>query len=165
MKDDENNGAMGILETLCDSIQKTNNRLDHLESKIDKIWELLANFPIKKEAIPAQSIQTREQPSLFEDDANPPVSETEEIPPHEEPSDENVEVAEILDEETDTSDIPDWEDKEAFRQYTGNLIAEFRNSGMTLKEVAEELNKMGLKTRSGKETWSLGMVNNILNQK
>ena len=60
--------------------------------------------------------------------------------------------------------IIDWQDKEAYREYTSDLIFKLKNAGMTLKEMAEELNDMGLKTRSGKDCWSFGMVNSVLQQ-
>ena len=135
----------GIIETMLESIEENNRRLDTLESKIDRIWELVSKLAspaeVKPEAISPPEIE-------FDDEM------IEEAPkPEAEP------------EETITApSTPDWQDKEAFKKYTADLIFEMKNKGMTLKAIAEELNGMGLKTRSGKDSWSFGMVNSILQQ-
>lgn len=57
--------------------------------------------------------------------------------------------------------MPDWRDKEAYKEYTFNLLSELK-SNMSLKEVAEKLDLMGVKTRTGKDKWSTGTIGNIL---
>lgn len=61
-----------------------------------------------------------------------------------------------------TAETPDWQDKEAYREYTLNLLTELKDGGMTLKKIVDKLYDMGIKTRSGKDKWSIGTVGNIL---
>ncbi|MBF0234420.1 MAG: recombinase family protein [Desulfamplus sp.] len=133
----------GIIETMLESIEENNHRLDTLESKIDRIWELVTKLAspaeVKPEAISPPEIAFDDE--VVEDAQEPELEETKTAP-----------------------SIPDWQDKEAFKKYTADLIFEMKNKGMTLKAIAEELNGMGLKTRSGKDKWSFGMVNSVLQQ-
>ncbi|MBF0234026.1 MAG: recombinase family protein [Desulfamplus sp.] len=169
----------GIIETMLKSIEENNHRLDTLESKIDRIWELVSKMASPAEVKPEPICN--KQPPLFDDDDSTTVekdelefqpiedtrAEAEELSTPEIPFDDEVieEAPEPEPEETKTApSIPDWQEKEAFKKYTSDLIFEMKNKGMTLKGIAEELNGMGLKTRSGKDKWSFGMVNSILQQ-
>lgn len=167
----------GIIETMLESIEENNRRLNTLESKIDRIWEIVAKLASDFARIAKPSIR---QLTLFEDAAATVEKDEQEFqlepeiasPPKIYFADELLEEAtepeaeEILNEEDDldTPSIPDWQDKEAYKKYTSDLIFKLKNAGMTLKEMAEELNGMGLKSRSGKDAWSFGMVNSVLQQ-
>ena len=175
----------GIIETMLKSIEENNRRLDTLESKIDRIWELVSKLASPAEVKPEPNCN--QQTPLFDDNDGTTVEkdalefqpiedtkvEVEELSPPEIPFDDEVveKSPEPEPEETKTApstpskeEIPDWQDKEAFKKYTADLIFEMKNKDMTLKAIAEELNGMGLKTRSGKDKWSFGMVNSILQQ-
>ena len=139
----------GIIETMLESIEENNRRLDTLESKIDRIWEIVSKlaYPVEVEPEPIAPPEMEFDDEVVEDAPEPEPEETITAPST--PSKEG---------------IPDWQDKEAFKKYTADLISEMKNKDMTLKAIAEELNGMGLKTRSGKNKWSFGMVNSILQQ-
>ena len=176
----------GIIETMLESIEENNRRLDTLESKIDRIWEIVSKLasPVNINSEPISN----KQPPLFDDVDGTTVEKDEQefqpiedsrLEPEEIASPPEIEFAdEVLEEATeqeaegilnkeddlDTPLIPDWQDKESYREYTSDLIFKLKNAGMTLKEMAEELNGMGLKSRSGKDSWSFGMVNSVLQQ-
>ena len=71
-------------------------------------------------------------------------------------------IADIEKEESVNETIPDWQDKEAYREYTLNLIVELKESGKTLKEIAQALEQSGVKTRSGKNSWHVATISAIL---
>lgn len=72
-----------------------------------------------------------------------------------------IPIADIVKEESVNEKIPNWQ-KEAYREYTLNLIVELKESGKTLKEIAQALEQSGVKTRSGKDTWNVATISAIL---
>lgn len=177
---------MGMIETLLDRVEMTNDRLDGIESKLDRIWEMLNALSRSVESSGNKDDGTRRDLDLFEDGASldkasnedvstsdvseEPIMEPiydggrdeiefeDEAPLHDDP---HAMDADSVEDET-TDGVPHWEDKEAYREYTLNVIVEMRTSGMPLKAIAQELTDMGLKTRSGKDKWSFGSVASIL---
>lgn len=71
-------------------------------------------------------------------------------------------IADIEKEESVNDNIPDWQNKEAYREYTLNLIVELKESGKTLSEIAQALEQSGVKTRSGKDAWHISTISAIL---
>lgn len=163
----------GIIETMLESIEENNHRLNTLESKIDRIWEIVAKLSSDFTRIAKPSIK---QLALFDDDSAAVEKDELEFQPNEpsrlEPeiaSPPEIEFDEEVLEKTAQRGVPDgmpphWQDKEVYKKYTVDLIFKLKNAGMTLKEMAEELNNMGLKSRSGKDSWSFSMVNSVLQQ-
>ncbi len=73
--------------------------------------------------------------------------------------DQVIETNDMLD---TAEEIPDIQNKDEYREYTLNLIIELKNADMTLKEIVDKLYEMGVKTRTGKDKWSIGTIGNIL---
>lgn len=61
-----------------------------------------------------------------------------------------------------TPERPTWKDSKCYRKYTADLILELRKTGMTLKEIAEQLYEREIKTRTGKPQWSTGTLSKII---
>ncbi len=57
---------------------------------------------------------------------------------------------------------PEWQDRDEYREYTLNLIIELKNKNLALKGIVDKLYEMGVKTRTGKDKWSIGTVGNLL---
>jgi hypothetical protein len=58
--------------------------------------------------------------------------------------------------------IPDWQEQDVYKTYTFNLILNLQKKGLSHRKIVEELLRMGVKTRTGKDKWSVGTIGNIL---
>ncbi len=73
----------------------------------------------------------------------------------------SFEIESDPDPEANASKVPTWED-DGYREYTRDMIFQFRGDGMTLNQIVDELTKIGAKTRTGKDRWNIGTVSMIL---
>ena len=78
-----------------------------------------------------------------------------------EAADTSLEFESDSDPEANAPKAPTWED-DGYREYTRDMIFQFREEGMTLNQIVDELTKIGAKTRTGKDRWNIGTVSMIL---
>ncbi len=55
--------------------------------------------------------------------------------------------------------------KNDYSDYVTGLIVTLKGSGMTLKQIKSELEKRGLKTLTGLDSWSTGTISNLYNRR
>ena len=66
-------------------------------------------------------------------------------------------------EEPKKSFIPSWQD-EGYREYVREAIFRLKAHGLNSSEIVDSLEKLKIKTITGKKRWSIGMVNKMLNE-